>query len=95
MHVSDFDLAKRLYLQYDNKKLSEPAFKQEDEFIPLGNYTQEYIEVQLKEPTTLITYMDVLFKDFKLGTFKQNDLNKIQSLYYSHVLQAKNRLKGN
>lgn len=91
LHVNDFDLAKLLYLQYDNKNFQNLLFKQEDEFIPLGNYTQEYIEEQLKEPTTLVAYMHSLLHNFKSGTFKQEDVNEIQSLYYSHVLKIKNK----
>ncbi|WP_460023854.1 DUF2764 family protein [Marinifilum fragile] len=95
LHSKDYDLAKLLYLQYDNKNFQNLLFNEEDEFIPLGNYTQEYLEQQINEPTSLLEYMRDLLKEFNREIDQQNDLNKLQEFYYEYVLKTKNKfLKG-
>ena len=91
LHSNDYDLAKLLYLQYDNKNFRNLLFKEENEFVPFGNYTQEYLEQQINEPTSLLGYMCDLLKEFNREAYQENDLNKMQELYYEYVLETKNK----
>ena len=91
--ISDYKLAELLYLHYDNKNLLNLLLKQDNRFITLGNYTEEYLEEQIKEPTNIVDYMKQLIFNFKAeisGNSNLSSENELQSLYYEYVLQVKN-----
>jgi len=91
--TSDYKFAELLYLHYDNKNLLNLLLKQDNRFITLGNYTEEYLEEQIKEPTNIVDYMKQLIFNFKAETSGNSNLsseNELQSLYYEYVLQVKN-----
>ena len=91
--TSDYKLAELLYLHYDNKNLLNLLLKQDNRFITLGNYTEEYLEEQIKEPINIVDYMKQLIFNFKADTSGNSNLsseNELQSLYYEYVLQVKN-----
>jgi hypothetical protein len=91
--TSDYKLAELLYLNYDNKNLLNLLLKQDNRFITFGNYTEEYLEEQIKEPTNIVDYMKQLIFNFKAETSGSSNLsieNELQSLYYEYVLQVKN-----
>lgn len=91
--TSDYKFAELLYLHYDNKNLLNLLLKQDNRFIPLGNYTEEYLEEQIKEPTNIVDYMKQLIFNFKAETSGNSNLsieNELQSLYYEYVLQVEN-----
>lgn len=93
LHTSDYKLAELLYLHYDNKNLLNMLLKQDNRFITLGNYTEAYLEEQIKEPTNIVDYMKQLIFNFKAETSGNSNLsieNELQSLYYEYVLQVKN-----
>ncbi|MDA3894218.1 MAG: DUF2764 family protein [Salinivirgaceae bacterium] len=93
LHISDYKLAQLFYLQYDNKNLLNKLLKQDKPFITLGNYTEEYLNEQIKEPTDIVEYMAHQINNFKAETHKNSDLNwenSLQALYYEYVLQVKN-----
>ena len=93
LHTSDYKLAELLYLHYDNMNLLNLLLKQDNRFITLGNYTEEYLEEQIKEPTNIVDYMKQLIFNFKAETSGNSNLsseNELQSLYYECVLQVKN-----
>lgn len=93
LHKSDYKLAELLFLNYDNKNLLNLLFKEDKQFIPLGNYTEEFLEEQIKESTDIVDYMNQLIFNFKDEASVNSNLsteNKLQSLYYEYVLQVKN-----
>jgi len=97
LHTSDYKLAELLYLHYDNKNLLNLLLKQDNRFIPLGNYTEEYLEEQIKEPTNIVDYMKQLIYNFKAETSGNSNMsseNELQSLYYEYVLQVENDFLG-
>lgn len=93
LHSSDYKLAELLYLNYDNNNLLNLLLKQENQFITLGNYTEEYLEEQIKEPTNIVDYMKQLIFNIKTETSGNSNLsseNELQSLFYEYALQVKN-----
>lgn len=91
--TSDYKLAELLYLNYDNKNLLNLILKQDKRLITFGNYTEEYLEEQIKEPTNIVDYMKQLIINFKAENSENSNLsleNELQSLYYEYVLQVKN-----
>ena len=93
LHSSDYKLAELLYLNYDNNNLLNLLLKQENKFITLGNYTEEYLEEQIKEPTNIVDYMKQMIFNIKTETSGNSNLsseNELQSLYYEYALQVKN-----
>jgi len=93
LHTSDYKLAELLYLNYDNNNLLNLLLKQENKFITLGNYTEEYLEEQIKEPTNIVDYMKQMIFNIKTeisGNSNLSSENELQSLYYEYALQVKN-----
>ena len=93
LHSSDYKLAELLYLNYDNNNLLNLLLKQENQFITLGNYTEEYLEEQIKEPTNIVDYMKQMIFNIKTeisGNSNLSSENELQSLYYEYALQVKN-----
>ena len=94
LHTSDYKLAKLLYLSYDNKNLLNQLLKQDKSFINLANYTEEYLEEQIKEQTDIEDYIKEIILNFKDETSINSNLNsenELQSLYYKYILQVKNK----
>ncbi len=90
---SDYKLAEVLYQQFDNKNLLNLLLKQENPFNPLGNYSEGYLEKQVKDPTDIAGYMKQFIAGFKAETSGEPGLsseNELQSLFYTHALQLKN-----
>lgn len=93
VHAPDFKLVELLYLHYDNKNLLNLLLQQGKQFITLGNYTEKYLEEQIKEPTDIIDYMAYQIINYKAQTSENSNLNwenELQGLYYEYVLKAKN-----
>ena len=93
LHTSDYKLAELLYLHYDNKNLLNLLLKQDKQFIIHGNYTEDYLEEQIKEPTDIVDYMKQLIYNFKAETSGKSNLsyeNELQNLYYEYVLKVEN-----
>jgi hypothetical protein len=90
---NDYNLAQLLYFHYDNENLLNLFFKKNRQFIPLGNYTSEYLDEQIKDPTSIIGYMVYAINDFKFSNSGQFNLSHeihLQSLFYKYVLKTKN-----
>lgn len=93
LHPSDYDLAKLLYLQYDNENLLNQLLKRDKQFVPLGNYTQEYLDEQVNDPEDIVDYMAHFINDFKDEAQERSHLNfenSLQALFYNYVSQTKN-----
>jgi len=93
LHTSDYKLAELLYLHYDNKNLLNLLLKQGNSFSALGNYSEGFLEEQIKEPADIVDYMKQLIVDFKAETNRDSNLsieNELLSLYYGYALQTKN-----
>jgi len=89
----DYNLAELLFLHYDNKNLLNLLLEQDQKFINHGNYTEDYLEDQIKEPSNIVDYMKQLIFSFKAETSGNSNLiseNKLQSLYYEYALQVNN-----
>ncbi len=94
LHPSDYKLVEMLYLSYDNSNLLHLLLKQSKKFITQGNYTKDYLEEQIKEPTDIAEYMKQLIYKFISETPDDSDLNienELQSYYYQHVLRVNNK----
>jgi hypothetical protein len=93
LHPSDFDFARLLYLQYDNKNLLNRLLNRSEAFIPLGNYTEEFIDQEIKEPENIIAYMAQIInevnEDIQQKGYREYE-NRLQELYYNYVLENKN-----
>jgi len=94
LHSSDYKLAELIYLQSDNENLLNLLLKQNEQFNTLGNYLEEYLEDQIKEPTDILEYLKNFILDSKSDNSVKSDLiktNELQSAYYNYVLGEKNK----
>ncbi|NCU32715.1 MAG: DUF2764 family protein, partial [Candidatus Moranbacteria bacterium] len=55
-HPDDYELLKLLFLQYDNQNLLNILFKTNKPFSDNGNFPQDEIEENIKEPQSLPQY---------------------------------------
>ncbi len=90
LHPDDYNLAKLLYLHYDNTNLKNLLFDTNNAFISLGNYTQASLSEQIIEPTQLSEYMLSFIKQYKGKTSDLSIENQLQTAYYKHVFATKN-----
>ncbi len=93
LHPADYKLAELLYLSNDNINLLNLLLKQDEDFVSNGNYSKDYLEEQIKEPTDIVDYMKQLifrFIDETTDNSYLNNQNQLQSLYYQYVLQIDN-----
>lgn len=93
LHPSDYKLVKLLYLQYDTKNVLNILLKQNLTHLQLANYSNEYLEEQIKEPTTIHDYLKHFIIVFKKESFDKSIVNsekELLSFYYKHMLQTKN-----
>jgi hypothetical protein len=93
LSISDYKLVELLYLYFDNDNLLNLLLKKEDAFIALGNYSQDYLEEQIKEPSNIVDYLKLLISEFNVDTANNSILstkNELQAGYYNHVLNVKN-----
>ncbi|WP_372639921.1 DUF2764 family protein [Ancylomarina sp.] len=90
LHPNDYELAKLLYLHYDNKNLQNLLFRPVKPFSILGNYSQAYLIEQINEPERREDYIFSLINSLKDESFSLDNVNVTQSWFYSHVLKTKN-----
>lgn len=65
VHEDDFELVKLLFLLYDNENLLNLLLKNKKPFIELGNYSQDFLEEEIKEPLSLPAYMQSFIHSYK------------------------------
>jgi len=93
LHPSDYNLVVLLYLDYDNKNILNLILNRESTHFPLAIYPSEYLEEQIKEPSSIEGYLKRFILMFNDESFDKSELNSEQHLlrfYYSYVLQTKN-----
>ncbi len=93
VHPADYKLVEKIFLPYDNKNLLNLILKTGKEFDERGNYSQSFLEENIKEPVALPDYMT------KFIIARKNDdpvfpemspENELSSLFYNEILQDKN-----
>ncbi len=90
---NDLQLLELLCLQYDNYNLLNLIFKKEAPLNLLGNYSQEFLEMQIDSPKEVPEYMIRFINQVKSAESKDLDLateNKLYRLYYKSALSVKN-----
>jgi len=93
LHPDDYLLVEYLFLQYDNINFLNLLQKKEADFIPLGNYDQNFFAEELKEPEKLPAYI----KSFLASYREENPIRQNLSLenqlawnYFDFMLEQKN-----
>ncbi len=94
LQPNDYRLVEYLFLQYDNINFLNLLLKKEAEFIPLGNFDQNFLTDEIKEPEKLPAYL----KKF-LATYLEEDPikpnlsleNQLTWFYYDFMLSQKNQ----
>ena len=93
LSITDFNLAKLLYLPYDNTNLLNLLFHKNTPFILAGNYKKEILENGISSSLHIPDYMNrfVLWaKKTESNTLNLQARNKLLSLFYEHVLTCEN-----
>lgn len=93
LNNSDFELVKLLFLHFDNENLLTLLFNQNMPFNTNGNYPQEFLENQIINPVEIPEYIIHFIKWIKQTESHELNLhvkNKLQSLFYEHLVQTKN-----
>ena len=91
---SDFELAKLLYLKYDNKNLLNLLFEKNEPFNSLGNYSRDFLEAQIANPLDIPDYMISFIRWYKKQEIHELNLiteNKLHSLFYEYLVSTKNQ----
>jgi len=88
LHKEDFELVKLLFLHYDNTNLFNLLDKNRKAFIDLGNFSQDHLEEEIREPATLPEYMQKFIHAFRNETPLFQSLsweNQLTWLYYEFL----------
>ena len=94
LRKSDFELAKLLYLKYDNENLLNLLFVKNEPFNSLGNYSKDFLEAQMENPIKIPDYMiDFIRWNNKQEIHELNlkTENKLHSLFYEYLVSTKNQ----
>jgi hypothetical protein len=93
LHPDDYRLVEYLFLEYDNINFLNLLQKKEAEFIPLGNYDENFFIDEIKEPEEMPDYM----KKFLEAWQEENPVhpklspeNQLTWLYYDFMISQKN-----
>jgi hypothetical protein len=93
LHPDDYRLVEYLFLEYDNINFLNLLQKKEAEFIPLGNYDENFFIDEIKEPEKMPDYM----KKFLEAWQEENPVhpklspeNQLAWLYYDFMISQKN-----
>lgn len=85
----DFRLVQELFRKYDNNNLLNLLQKNEEPFDSRGNFSQDFLEAQIKEPTGLLPpYMSEFITMFK-ADLRENPSrsweNILEEMYYEYA----------
>ncbi len=93
LHKDDFSLVEKLYLPYDNQNLLNIIQKKELPFNHKSNFSQEFIDEEIKEPNMLPQYMaDFInaFKEKEPFYPEMSSENELTYLFYNEMLKDEN-----
>lgn len=98
LNPKDFELIELLFLPVDNKNLLNLLEKKKEPFLPLGKYSVEEFEEQIKEPGDILDYLEEFIIHYKNDTPVFPGLsweNQLTTLYYDYILTTKNEFLRN
>ena len=76
IHPEDYKLVKELFRKYDNINLLNLLRKNQEEFDPRGNYSLDFLEEQVKEPTeAILPYMHDFILEYKAESSDESSKN--------------------
>lgn len=94
IHPEDYRLVEELFRKYDNKNLLNLLIKSGQEFDQRGNYSLEFLEEQVKEPTEdILPYLRefiLLFKSDLNGETVKSQENVLEELFFKHLTSLNN-----
>ena len=93
LHKDDYALVEKLFLPYDNKNVLNILQKTDEPFDEKGNFSLEFLEEQIKDPTALPKYMNSFIKAFKEKepVFPEmSPENELTYLFYKEMLDDDN-----
>ncbi|KAF0236431.1 MAG: hypothetical protein FD181_2740 [Prolixibacteraceae bacterium] len=93
LHADDYRLVEYLFLEYDNINFLNLLQKKEAEFIPLGNYDQNFLIEEIIEPENLPVYIKKFLEGYREENPEQPKLsleNQLTWLYYDFMISQKN-----
>ncbi|MCF8364575.1 MAG: DUF2764 domain-containing protein [Bacteroidales bacterium] len=92
---ADFDLIKMIFLKYDNENLLNLLQKKAVPFNPLGNFSRDLFEEQLKETDKrILSYLQHFIHKFATGEKISPDQswgNELESDYFQFLLSCENQ----
>lgn len=93
VHPKDFKLVEKLFLPYDNANLLKLLEKSDKPLSEKGNFSQEVLEENIKEPATLPEYMNRFVSAFKNKEPIFPDLspeNELTTLFFQEMEHEEN-----
>jgi len=93
VHPDDYKLAEMLFLPFDNTNLLNLLLKTGHSFDERGNYSQERLEENIKEPHDLPEFMMQFVAAFKSKEPLMPDMspeNELTTLFFDHMLALEN-----
>ena len=94
LHPKDYQLVEYLFLHYDNINFLNILLKKEAEFNPLGNFSESFLNDEIKEPEKLPGYMKKFLEAYREGNPIYPNLsleNQLTWLYFDFMLGLKNK----
>ena len=93
LHEDDYNLVKLLFLPFDNENLLNLLLKNKKTFNELGNFPQQLLEEEIKEPAELPEYM----REFIIAHKNDSPIysnysweNQLTWMYYNYLGEVKN-----
>jgi hypothetical protein len=93
VHPRDFKLVEKLFLPFDNANLLKLLEKSDKPLSEKGNFSQEVLEENIKEPATLPEYMNRFISAFKSKEPIFPDLspeNELTTLFFQEMEKEEN-----
>ena len=93
LSARDIQLSKMLFLQFDNQNLLNLLLKTGKPHHPLANFSADELEQNIKEPLTLLPYMNRFIAAFKAETPLYENLSwedNLTSLYFEYLKKTTN-----
>lgn len=94
IHPDDYKLAECLFLQFDNANLLNLLLKNGKPYNERGNYNQDTLEENIKEPLQLPGYMAQFITAFKSKEPLMPELspeNELTTLFFDQMLKQENQ----